>query len=155
VGHIAVQLAHHCGAYVIGTVSTANLEAARGLELDEIVDHTTTRFEEVVDQVDLVFDTAGGDRLVRSPSVVRPGGKLVSVASEPSQERAAAYGIEALYFVVEPNGQQLSELTRWVDDGQLRPVIAGVFGLAQARQAFERSLMAHPTGKIVLRVAED
>jgi NADPH:quinone reductase-like Zn-dependent oxidoreductase len=50
---------------------------------------------------------------------------------------------------------QRPELTRRVDNGQLRPVIAGVFSLAQARQAFEHSLMAHPTGKIVLRVAED
>ncbi len=155
VGHVAVQLARHYGAYVIGTVSTANLEAARQLGADEIVDHTTTRFEDVVGQVDLVFDTVGGDRLKRSHAVVRPGGRLVSVASEPSQERAAARGITALYFVVEPNGQQLVELARLVDSRQLRPAIAEVFLLVNARQAFERSLTRHPAGKIVLRVADD
>ncbi len=155
VGHLAVQLARQCGAYVIGTVSTAQIEAARQLGIDEIINHTTTRFEEVVNPVDLVFDTAGGDRLERSPAIVRPGGKLISVAAEPSQAHAVAYGIEALYFVVEPNGQQLAELTRRVDQGQLRPIVAGVFPLAQARQAFEASLSAHPAGKIVLHIADD
>jgi NADPH:quinone reductase-like Zn-dependent oxidoreductase len=155
VGHFAVQLARHCGAYVIGTVSTANLEAARQLGADEMIDHTTTRFEEVVSQVDLVFDTVGGDRLERSPAVVRPGGRLISVASEPSQEQAATHGITALYFVVEPNGRQLVELAKRVDGGQLRPVIAEVFRLVEARQAFERSLTRHQAGKIVLRVADD
>lgn len=153
VGHIAVQLAQQCGAYVIGTVSSANIESAQQLGIAEIIDYTTTRFEEVVSPVDLVFDTVGGDRLDRSPSVVRPGGRLVSVASEPSQERAAAHSIEALYFVVEPNGQQLNELTKRIDAGQLRPVIAAVFPLVDARQAFEYSLTAHKSGKIVLRVA--
>ncbi len=155
VGHLAVQLAHQCGAYVIGTVSTANIESARQLGIAEIIDHTTTRFEEVVHPVDLVFDTAGGDRLDRSPSIVRPGGRLVSVASEPSQERAAAHGIEALYFVVEPNGQQLNELTKRIEAGQLRPAIAAVFPLVDARQAFECSLTAHKSGKIVLRIADN
>ncbi len=154
VGNFAVQLAHHCGAYVIGTVSTVNIEAARKLGADEMIDHTATRFEDVVGQVDLVFDTVGGDRLERSPSVVRPGGRLISVASEPSQERAAALGIKALYFVVEPNGQQLVELAKRVDGGQLRPAIDEVFLLVNARQAFERSLTTHPAGKIVLRVAD-
>ena len=155
VGHFAVQLARHYGAYVIGTVSTANLETARQLDANEMIDHTTTRFDEVVGQVDLVFDTVGGDRLERSVSVVRPGGRLVSVAAEPSQERAAARGIKASYFVVEPNGQQLVELAKLVDSGQLRPVIDEVFPLVNARQAFERSLIAHKAGKIVLRVASD
>ncbi len=154
VGNFAVQLAHHCGAYVIGTVSTVNIEAARKLGADEMIDHTATRFEDVVGQVDLVFDTVGGDRLERSPSVVRPGGRLISVASEPSQERAAALGIKALYFVVEPNGKQLVELAKRVDGGQLRPAIDEVFLLVNARQAFERSLTTHPAGKIVLRVAD-
>ncbi len=155
VGHFAVQLACHCGAYVIGTVSTANLEAARQLGADEMIDYTTTRFEDAVGQVDLVFDTVGGDYLERSPAVVRPGGRLISVASEPSQEHATARGIKALYFVVEPNGQQLMELSKLVVGGQLRPVVAEVFHLVEARQAFERSLTRHLAGKIVLRVADD
>ncbi len=155
VGHFAVQLASLHGANVIGTVSTRNVEAARKLGLVEVIEHPTTRFEEVVDQVDLVFDTVGGDRLNRSISVVRPGGRLVSVASEPSQEQATARGIKAIYFVVEPNGKQLVELAKLADNGDLQPTIDEIFPLAKARQAFERSMSAHTAGKIVLRIANE
>jgi NADPH:quinone reductase-like Zn-dependent oxidoreductase len=154
VGNFAVQLARERGAYVIGTASSMNVAAARKLGVDDVIEYTTTRFEDVIGQVDLVFDTVGGDRLERSPSVVHPGGRLVSVASEPSQEQAAARGIKALYFVVTPNGKQLVELARLVDNGRLQPAINQVFPLANARDAFERSLNPHTAGKIVHRIAD-
>jgi len=150
VGAFAVQLAHWRGAHVVGTASTANLETARALGADQVLDHTTTRFEDAVEPVDVVFDTAGGDRLERSPAVLRPGGRLVSVAEEPPD----AAGITASYFVVAPNRRQLVELAEAADRGELRPVIDQVFPLGDARQAFERSLGNHRPGKIVLLVAE-
>ena len=103
-----------------------------------------------MEPVDVVFDTAGGDRLERSPAVLRLGGRLVSVAEEPPD----AAGITASYFVVAPNRRQLVELAEAADRGELRPVIDQVFPLGDARQAFERSLGNHRPGKIVLRVAE-
>jgi len=154
VGGFAVQLAHHHGAVVVGTASAANLDAARDLGADQVVDHTSTRFEDLVEPVDLVFDTAGGDRLARSPAVVRPGGRLVSVAVEPPREAAAERGITAVYFVVEPNREQLVEIAQIVDDGALRATIDEVFPLEDARAAFERGQQRHGPGKIVLRVAE-
>jgi len=150
IGAFAVQLAHWRGAHVVGTASTANLETARALGADQVLDHTTTRFEDAVEPVDVVFDTAGGDRLERSPAVLRPGGRLVSVAEEPPD----AAGITASYFVVAPNRRQLVELAEAADRGELRPVIDQVFPLGDARQAFERSLGNHRPGKIVLLVAE-
>lgn len=155
VGNFAAQLAHHRGAHVIGTASTANAAAARQAGADEVIDDTTTRFEEAVTPVDLVVDTAGGDRLARSPAVIRPGGRLVSIASEPSPESAAARGITAVFFVVVPDRAQLVELAKLADSGRLRPTIDKVFPLAEARQAFERSLGHHPPGKIGLRIAND
>lgn len=155
VGNFAVQLARQRGAYVIGTVSTMNLAAARKLGVDPVIDHTATPFEDVVRDVDLVFDTVGGDRLERSPSVIRQGGKLISVASEPPKEIANALGIQALYFVVSPNREQLVEIAKLVDRGVLRPAIDEVFPLSKAREAFERSLTHHGAGKIVLRIADE
>jgi NADPH:quinone reductase-like Zn-dependent oxidoreductase len=141
VGHFAVQLARARGGYVIGTASAD----VRELGAHEIVD--PTGFEDAVEEVDLVFDTAGGERLERSPDVLRPGGRLVSVAEEPPSRD----GIVSTYFVVEPNRGQLVELAALADRGELRPAIAEVFSLADARAAFER-LAERPRGKIVLRV---
>jgi NADPH:quinone reductase-like Zn-dependent oxidoreductase len=155
VGSFAVQLARARGAHVIGTASTTNVEAARALGADQVVDHTRTRFEDVVDPVDLVFDTVGGERLERSLAVLRPGGRLVSVAEELPSDTTDVRGISAVYFVVEPNREQLVELARLADRGQLRPTIDKVFPLVDARAAFERSLGDHGAGKIVLRVAEE
>jgi NADPH:quinone reductase-like Zn-dependent oxidoreductase len=150
VGHLAVQLGRARGAYVIGTASAANVEAVRQLGADQVID-SSHRFEDLVEDVDLVFDTAGGERLERSSAVLRPGGRLVSVASEPPRLR----GIKSSYFVVEPNREQLVELARLADQGRLRPVIDQVFPLADARKAFERSLGDQRRGKIVLRVANE
>lgn len=155
VGNFAVQLACQRDAYVIGTVSTGNMEAARKRGVDEVIDYKVTRFEDIVHDVDLVFDTVGGDRLERSPFVIRKGGRLISVASEPPHERAKSLGIESLYFVVSPSREQLIEITTLVDRGSLRPAIAEVFPLSRAREAFERSLVHHGAGKIVIRIADE
>ena len=147
VGSFAVQLARHRGAHVIGTASTRGLEVARELGADEVVDNLTARFEEVVDPVDLVFDTAGRDLLQRSPAVLREGGRLVSVAEEPSGD--------GVFFVVEPNREQLVELAALVDSGELRSLVDSVFPLADARAAFARSMEPGKRGKVVLRVVDD
>jgi NADPH:quinone reductase-like Zn-dependent oxidoreductase len=149
VGGFAVQLARATGAHVVGTASAAGIGLARELGAHEVLDHASTRFEDAIAPVDLVFDTVGGDRLARSPVVVRPGGRLVSVAAEPPPGN----GIETVYFVVEPSRNQLVELARLVDRGELRPTVDAVFPLEDARAAFERSLSRGGRGKIVLDVA--
>jgi NADPH:quinone reductase-like Zn-dependent oxidoreductase len=154
VGHIATQLARRRGAYVIGTASSTNVESVSRLGAHEAIDHTRTRFEDALDPVDLVFDTKGGEVLERSPAIVRRGGRLVSVAEEPPETSPEAK-IDAVYFVVEPNHEQLVELARIVDSGDLRPVIDSVFALSEARAAFERSMSTDKHGKIVLRIGDD
>jgi NADPH:quinone reductase-like Zn-dependent oxidoreductase len=145
VGAYAVQLAKHRGADVVATASSGNIDAVRALGADEVIDYTTTAFEDAAGTVDLVFDTAGGERLQRSPAVLAPGGRLVSVAEGPPPG--------GVYFVVEPNRAQLAEIGRLVDEGLVRPVVAEVFPLEQARTAFERSLAGSRRGKLVLEVA--
>jgi NADPH:quinone reductase-like Zn-dependent oxidoreductase len=146
VGHLACQLASWRGAYVITTATGAAAEAARGFGAHEVVDRATTRFEDVVRPVDLVFDTVGGDALARSGSVLREGGRIVSVAEEPPE------GMEATYFIVEANREQLVELARLVEEGALRPAIDTVLPLADAVAAFERVMAPGKRGKVVLEV---
>jgi NADPH:quinone reductase-like Zn-dependent oxidoreductase len=149
VGHLAVQIARGRGAHVIGTTSAAGVELARELGANEVIDNDTVRFEDELEPVDLVFDTAGGALLTRSQAVVRTGGRIVSIAEEPPPE------VEAVFFVVEPNRPQLVEIGGLIDEGSLRPAIDSVFPLSEARAAFDRSLASGKRGKVVLRVADD
>jgi NADPH:quinone reductase-like Zn-dependent oxidoreductase len=150
VGHFAVQLARRRGAYVIGTTSPGSFDDARSFGAHEVFDGRNARLEEAVDPVDLVFDTVGGELLERSPAVLRTGGRLVSVAEEPPP---AAAGVEASYFVVEPNLDQLVEIARLLDEGTLRPAVDSVYPLSEARAAFERSMATGKRGKVVIQVA--
>ena len=147
VGSFAVQLAHQRGAHVIGTASASGVETARALGADEVVDNTITRFEEAVGAVDLVFDTAGGALLTRSPAILGEEGRLVSVAEEPPGD--------GVFFVVEPNREQLVELGRLADAGELRPLVDSVFPLGEAPAAFARSMEPGKHGKVVLRVVDE
>jgi NADPH:quinone reductase-like Zn-dependent oxidoreductase len=152
VGHLATQLARGRGAHVIGVVSGHSLELARSFGAEEAIDRTSESLEETVEPVDLVFDTAGGDLLERASAMVRPGGRLVSVAEEPP---ASTKGADTVFFIVEPNRDQLIELSRLADTGALKPAIDSVYPLTQAREAFERSLATGKRGKVVLRVVGD
>jgi NADPH:quinone reductase-like Zn-dependent oxidoreductase len=143
VGGFAVQLARARGAHVIGTASAVNLGFVRELGAHEVVD-AATRFEDAVAPVDVVFDTAGGERLRRSVAVLRAGGRLVSVAEEPPDG--------GVYFIVEPNRDQLSSIARLADGGELRPPSVESFPLTSAREAFARSLEPGRHGKVVLAV---
>ncbi|HEX5622012.1 MAG TPA: NADP-dependent oxidoreductase [Solirubrobacteraceae bacterium] len=143
VGGLAVQLARARDAYVVGTAAAAELGLVRELGAQEAVD-AATGFEAAVAPVDLVFDTVGGERLRRSGAVLRPGGRLVSVAEEPPD------GGE--YFTVEPNRDQLWSIARLADAGALRRPSVEIFPLAAAREAFARSLERGRRGKVVLAV---
>ena len=83
VGHLAVQIAKARGAHVIAPVAAADVERVAALGADEVLDRTATPFDEAAKDIDLVFDTAGGDRLARSPAVLNRGGRIVTVAEEP------------------------------------------------------------------------
>jgi NADPH:quinone reductase-like Zn-dependent oxidoreductase len=152
VGHLAVQLAHRHGAYVIGTASGAGAAAARSFGADEVLDAAAS-FATTLDPVDLVFDTVGGDRLAHSAAVLSPGGRLVSIAEE-MPETAAHSGILTSYFVVAPSRDELIELARMADAGHLRPDIDSTFTIAESRAAFERSMASGKHGKVVFRIRD-
>ena len=144
VGHFAVQLARRAGAHVIATASSGNLDAAREVGADEVVDRATA-YESSVTPVDLVFDAAGGDAAERSAGLVRPGGRLVSIISEPAETP----GIASTFFIVEPNRDELDQITELIESGGLRLVPHEEFALDDASAAFEASLSRTHRGKVV------
>ena len=153
VGHVAVQLAKWKGAHVIGTAAARNHAFLRELGVDQVVDYDTERFEDVVQPVDVVLDTQGGDTQARSWQVLKPGGILVSIASPPSAEIAAAQGVRQAFVFTQPDSGQLDELTRRVEAEQLKVIVETVLPLSDATRAQELSQRGHGRGKIVLRVS--
>ncbi|MEP7287688.1 MAG: NADP-dependent oxidoreductase [Chloroflexota bacterium] len=156
VGHLAVQVAKWKGAEVIGTGSTANLDYLHTLGLDQIIDYTTTRFEDAINPVDMVLDTVGGEILSRSFNVLKDGGELITIAGTPKPpdpQQAEKRGLRASGMLVHTEASHLKQIAQLMSDGSLLANIAQVFPLTEAKQAHEsgehRSLRR---GKIVLQV---
>lgn len=153
VGSLAVQLAKARGAKVIGTASSGNLDFVRSLGADEVVDYANTRFEDAVRDVDIVFDTVGGETQERSWAVLKPGGILVSIVQSPSADAAAAHGVrQGFVGAYPPAGDILREISNLVMGGQLKPVVSSVLPLAEIRQAHAQVEGRHVRGKLVLKI---
>lgn len=152
VGIFAVQLAHRHGAYVISTTSTKNLSLVKQLGANEVIDYKTQNFQDLVREVDVVLDTVGGKTLELSSSVLKPGGRLVTIVSEPSG--ATDPRVQKVYFIVEPNQQQLIEVGKLLDAGSLKTFVNATLPLEEAAKAYEKSLPDElGYGKVVVTVS--
>jgi NADPH:quinone reductase-like Zn-dependent oxidoreductase len=149
VGTIAVQLAREAGARVIGTGRTADRDTARKNGVDTFIDLTS---QSVADagQVDMVLDVIGGDVRDRSTTLLRPGGTLVTIVGPPQLQPADGH---AIFFVVEPDRAQLTELASRLRDGRIAPTIAAEHSLPEAIAALGPDA-PHRHGKTIIRVAE-
>src|SRR5712672_1650041 len=152
VGHFAVQLAKWKGAYVFATASTKNQDLLRELGVDEPIDYTKQKFEDVARNIDIVLDTIGGKTQERSWKVLRQGGILVSLVQPSSEEKAKELGVRAAFMAGHPSGAQLAEIAKIIDSGELVPVIDRILPLSEVRRAHELSQSGHTHGKIALRV---
>ncbi|MCK2215009.1 NADP-dependent oxidoreductase [Actinomadura sp. ATCC 31491] len=159
VGHLAVQIARHAGAYVIGTASAPKHDWLRSLGADEVIDYTATSFEEAARDVDVVLDLVGDghDRTsTRSLEVLRPGGLLIAVPSGVAPElldRARGRGLRATGILVEPDGAALTRIAELIDKGELTVEVDEVLPLEEAAEAHRRGERGRTRGKIVLTVA--
>lgn len=151
VGSVAVQLAKAKGAFVIGTASGKNEEFVKSLGIDKFIDYTQNKFEELVKDVDVVFDTVGGDTLERAFQTLKKGGFLVTTVQPPSESKAQEFGVKAAMVAAQPNTQQLTETNRLIDAGKLKTQVATVLPLAEVKTAHELSESGRTRGKIVLK----
>jgi NADPH:quinone reductase-like Zn-dependent oxidoreductase len=147
VGHLAVQIARWRGAHVIATCAAANEAFVRDLGAHETIDDRATDFGRVVDNIDLVFDTVGGETLSRSWSVLGENGRVVTTTNDGVTSRDPR--IRSAFFIVDPDRTQLEDLADWVAEGVFRPIVERVLPLSQAREAFEAK---GSRGKRVLQV---
>jgi NADPH:quinone reductase-like Zn-dependent oxidoreductase len=155
VGSFAVQFAHAAGATVIATASAANAHYLRDLGAAQVIDYRETRFETVLQGIDVVIDLVGGDTQARSYGVLRPGGTLVNAWGAIMQDKADAASARGIKVAVRPDRDQLTEIGRRLAVGELRTRIAATFPPDRAAEAFELSKAAHVRGKLVIVMTPD
>jgi NADPH:quinone reductase-like Zn-dependent oxidoreductase len=155
VGSFAIQIAKARGAKVIATASTPNQELLKQLGADMAVDYTKTKFEDVAKDVDVVVDSVGKDTLARSYGVVKKGGFIVSLVAQPDPAQLEKHGIRGAPLSVEPNDDELTEISKLIDQKKIKVIISQVLPLKEAAKAQAQSDTHHTRGKIVLKVAEE
>ncbi len=147
VGLFAVQLARSQGAYVIATSSKANIDFVKHLGADEVIDYREGRFEEA-GLVDVIFDAVGGDTLDRSWDLLKPGGRLVTIAADA--ESSTDPRVKSAFFIVEQDGEQLAALCELFDSGKLKAFVKAELPMEEADHAYNGSIAGNP-GKLIIR----
>ncbi len=154
IGHLAIQLAKARGAYVITTVGMKDKNFVRELGADEVIDYKKDKFEEVVKEVDAVFDTVGGEVMDKSFAVLKKGGILVTMVGKPNEDLAKKYEVTAIGQFTKTDSATLNRLSTLVDSGKLKVHVDRVFPLTQAKEAFIYQQEVHPQGKVVLQIKQ-
>jgi NADPH:quinone reductase-like Zn-dependent oxidoreductase len=160
VGHFAVQFASYFGAHVIATGSGRNTGWLRELGASEVIDYTSTRFEDEVKDVDVVIDLVGNvsdNTGTRSIGVLRPGGLLINAPTgswPTAAEECAAAGIRFTGYRVAPDGATLAVISRLLESGDVRVFVDQVFDLDKVAEAHRELEEGHTRGKIVLTVSD-
>jgi NADPH:quinone reductase-like Zn-dependent oxidoreductase len=152
VGHYAVQFAKHAGARVIGTAGPDNRDFVMSLGADEYVDYSEQEVADAVSDVDVAFDTVGGQVTESLVPTVRDGGVIIVIAAAPPEEAAKPRGIRAELHVTQPNPTELAEVAELIANGAVRVEISEVLPMSEVRRAHEISEAGHVRGKLVLRV---
>jgi NADPH:quinone reductase-like Zn-dependent oxidoreductase len=153
VGHYGVQFAKHGGARTIATGSSRNRDFVLGLGADEYVDYAEQDVAKAVSDIDVVFDTVGGDVTASLIPTVREGGFLVVIATAPPEDAAKERGFRTAIHVTEPNPDHLRQIADLVASGDVRVEIAEVIPIADVQRAHELSESGHVRGKLVLAVS--
>ena len=154
VGSFAIPIAKARGAKVIATASTAHQDLLKQLGVDQAIDYTKTKFEDVAKDVDVVLNCVRADALGRSYGVVKKGGIIVSITDEPDQTECAKHAIRGSRLGAHPDSKVLEELTKLIEARKMTPIVSQTFPLADASKAHQQIETHHTLGKIVLKVAD-
>ncbi|WP_346165193.1 NADP-dependent oxidoreductase [Streptomyces javensis] len=154
VGHLAVQIAKERGAHVTGTASAPKHDFLRELGADACIDHRSEDFTDTDERYDVVLDALGGENAIRSVSVLRPGGTLVTLlpGAEDTRVVAEKAQVRAVHLAVEHDHAGMRAIAELVERGRLRAHVSGTFPLAEGAQAHVLGETGRTTGKLVITV---
>src|SRR5262249_41419069 len=137
VGSFAAQFAKLKGAEVIVTASRPSFSFLRRIGVDRIVDYKRERFEEQVDDVDVVIEHFGGDIQKRSWPTLKKGGMLINLIGEIDRSAARKAGVRAVEFAMVYDTNDLKQIAKLIEQGRIKPHISKVLPLRQARRAMD------------------
>lgn len=153
VGHLAIQIAKSMGAWVAATASAEKHGFLRELGVDQAIDYVNQSPLDAVKDVDVVIELIGGAACIEMLRLVRRGGKLITAqaAWAPTlQQEASQAGVEALWYLVEPDYVALEHLIDLVEAGKLKVHVSRAFPLPNVREAHALVASRRATGKVVL-----
>lgn len=153
VGHFAVQIAKHFGAYVIGTSSAANKDFVLSIGADEHIDYKTQVLTESVKNVDFVLECLDNQSILNSLQVIKPGGSLISILTkitDETKEKADTMSIETNYTNVTSNGSDMKSIAELLNSGAIKSHISKEFTFDQIAEAHHQIESGRTVGKIVI-----
>ena len=176
VGTFAIQLAKHLGATVATTTSTANIQLVKDLGADIIIDYKKEDFETMLKDYDLVLNSQDKKTLEKSLKILKSGGKVISISGPPDPEfgqkikanwflrivlkylsagirkKAKRLGVSFSFLFMRAQGEQLSQITKLIDSGIIKPVIDKVFPFEQTNLAMAYVETGRSKGKVVIKI---
>ena len=156
VGHFAIQIAKTLGAYVISTSSAKNKDFILSLGADEHIDYRAQKFEEVLTDIDFVFDMFNGEILHNSVKVVKNGGAVTSIPtpqfSEEVQQLARDKSVDLSFHMVQSNGKDMETIAGLLASKQVKPHISHVFGFDKMAAAHQQLESGRTVGKVVVEM---
>jgi alcohol dehydrogenase len=176
VGTFAIQLAKIMGATVATTASEAGENLVKSLGADEIINYKKEKFEDILKNYDAVFDTLGGTTLEKSFDIIKSEGNIVSVSGMPNARFGKEFGsgffktllfslaskkLTALekkhnaqysFLFMKPSGDQLRLIAKYIESGQIKPIIDCIFPFEDTQKAMEYSESGRAKGKIIVKI---
>lgn len=152
IGTFAVPLAKHIGAYVAATAATEDIDYAKELGADEVIDFKTQDFSTILKNFDVVYDTVGGETFVKSHQVLKKGGIIVTMAAQPDPALAEEHGVTQIAQYSKVNPERLAKLSELLEQGILKVNVDKVYPLDEASEALAYLHSGQHRGKVVLKV---
>ena len=155
VGSFAIQIAKARGARVIATASTPNQDLLKQLGADVAIDYTKQKFEEIAHDVDFALLPVGGETMTRTYGVMKKGGTIATLISRADPAELEKRGVRGAPIFSHPDATELTEITKLIDAGKIKPVVSQVLSLTDAAKADAQAETHHTRGKIVLKIADE